>query len=179
VRLVDLVTKIASTLIRRGAGLYNPLGLMFDHGKNLIITNLHYISQYNLQSGALVNLTGSLSDGFSDGPLSQAKFYVPLELLSLTESIILVTDDINKRVRLINMATGTVSSICTGATGTVDGSTNVCQLRSSASLLVKHGLIYIGEYTAIRTLPFCKHDFGLPTKLLKRTCSIRYYTSKI
>jgi hypothetical protein len=70
------------------------------------------------------------------------------------------------------MATNTVSSICTGAAGTVDGPADGCKLSILHCLLVTEGQIYIGHYAAIRTIT-CKYDKAAQAVSLRKLYTIR------
>lgn len=175
-RNINVFTKITTTVIHPSSGLSLAEGLAFDfHNANLIISNRHYVSKYNLVSQSLTNLTNITGWGYAGPSFSVAKFNYPSGLVTLTENLILVADDDNRRVRVLNLAEQTISSICSGSNGSLDGSTNHCQLRQPHSFLVTDDMIYIGQEKAIRAMPYCKFfikTFGAPNSIiaLKTKC---------
>ena len=67
-------------------------------------------------------LTGSPKPGFADGPLSSALFNQPAGLLCLPNDQIAVDDEGNSRIRLIDLKSGTVSTLAgNGTDGINDG----------------------------------------------------------
>jgi hypothetical protein len=152
-RIVNMNTRVTSTLISQVNEFYRLKVAAFDcAGENLIITHNHYVSKFNLKSKTLVEITGSRNYGFSDGSLNQARFYWPYGLFPLSDSVTLVADNENSRMRIINKSNDSVSSICTGARGSSDGSSSTCTLDRPRALHVHHGVAYIGQYQAIRKL---------------------------
>ena len=154
VRQVNILTRITETLIRRAAGLNNPTGITYDPlGQYLAISNRHFIADKRNGSEALVNVVGSSSSGFADGDASDVKFNCPRELVFLSDDLRLIADEGNNRLRVLNTASGSVSSVCSGSYSTVDGTALTCGLYYPHSLMVQDGLIYVGQYLAIRTIP--------------------------
>lgn len=156
VRQVDLITRVVTTFIGQAAGLKNFGSMTFDpFEETLLISNSSYIAQYNLTSGDLSSIGGS--EGYQDGELRNAKFGFVIDMVFVTNSVVLVADYYHYRVRVVNLAAGRADSICTGVYGRRDGPADSCELKVLYSLLVKDGQIYVGEDESIRTLP-CKSD---------------------
>ena len=74
--------------------------------------NTHQILSYELATAQLMTLTGSKGErGAKDGSLSEATFDAP-EGLALGDGVLYVADTNNHRIRSINLANGTVRSLC-------------------------------------------------------------------
>lgn len=155
IREIDIKKKTTKTLVRKG--LKRPMGITFDSTKrNLLITNLHYLSKYHFGTKIVTKLTGSKTKGFADGALDEAMFESPSDAIFLTKNVILVADQHNHRLRVIDIDKNSVSSICTGFDAVdADGSIRTCKTTDPSSLLAHDGFIYIGQDSAIRTLQ-CK-----------------------
>lgn len=152
-RQVEIATRITTTIIR--SNLTHPIGVAFGFTqKNLLISNSNYISGYDLTSRNLVNITGSAKFGFKDGKLNESLFDEPFEMISLSDDVTLVIDQFNNRLRVINTAVDSVTSICTGMWADIDGSPQTCAIIHPFSLLQTEKLIYVGEIAAIRTLAY-------------------------
>lgn len=153
VRQVNLITRLTITLISQSNGLSYPRGLTYDiDSDSILISTDHKVSRYSFTSQTLTTVAGGSSTGFRDGTLSSALFNGPQELIILSSSVTLVADRGNRRLRVVNSATGEVESICTGTEGDTDGAAQNCQLNDPSSLLVNGTIIYIGQYGRIRTL---------------------------
>lgn len=149
---INLLTRSYVRLI--STGLNGTLGMSFDvKGENLLITNAHYVINYNVASKTHTNLTGSHKSGYRDGQLNDTLFYSPHDLISLPGNISLVADTDNFRLRLIDGTNDLVTTICNGAWQTTDGNSQTCGMNSPYSLFRGEDIIFIGEFRAIRILP--------------------------
>lgn len=153
VRYVNLITREVSTLLVDH--LNNPLTVTYDFTReDLLIVDSHRVLRYNLCTQSLTVLSDTTKAGYSEGELSlPVKFNYPIEVLALSGSIILVVDRGNDRLRVINTTSVTGSSICTGHDYTIDGDIDKCALRSPKCLLLLDGVLYVGQYQAVRALP--------------------------
>lgn len=159
VRLINIFTWVTETLIKPSDGLNYPSGLAYDFsGEKLLISNYHYISEYSYREHATVNISGNASHGYSDGPLSEARFHHPMELVSLTPTVTLVADQDTHRLKLIDMISHSVTSFCTGGWGNPNNSD--CALESPRSIMEHDGFLFIGQERAIRFLP-CKSNLAV------------------
>jgi DNA-binding beta-propeller fold protein YncE len=110
----------------------------------------HTISALDLGSGAITRIGGNGGAGFSgdNGPALQASFNFPAAL-ALANNNLFVSDQMNNRVRLINLATGTVTTFAgTGAiaytgNGRAAGETSVW--RPTALAVSDFGFLYIAD----------------------------------
>lgn len=161
VRLVDIVTRLTTTYIQQWAGLAKPKNMAYDFSmENVLVTNQSSIKKFSLETGIVESVAGFDYGAFTDGPLQHSKFNRPGGLISLSQNLILIADEFNNRIRVINTADNAVQSFCTGASGTVNGTVQTCQLNYPVSLARGRENIYIGQYGAIRSL-FCKFDRAL------------------
>lgn len=141
-RLVDLASKITSTIFSQTSGLSYPKKMAYDFsGKNLIITNGYDLQKYDLHQNTLSLITGK-----------NALQHWPRELLILSKNLILVTDEHHHKLQLMNLDNGSKSSICCGTASLLDGSVKSCQLNYPFSLMIRGDTIYVGQIGAIRTI---------------------------
>lgn len=156
IKQIDTITKVWVTLLPISTGLYGPTSIHYDElGENLLITDRHSILRYSFNTELLTRVSGSQRPGFTDGDLIRARFLYPHDIVPLSTVTYLVADRYNNRLRVINTANNTVSSICTGTSGTLDGSIDSCNLDNPLSLLLHNGQIYVGQQYVITVLP-CK-----------------------
>ena len=159
VRLVNLMTRNTTTLI--SSGLHLPRGITVDwNGKNLLVMNSNYMIEYNILSKTLLSVTGVTEGGDSDGNLKQARYYEPCELVPLSPDIIIVADRANNKIKVVNRADDSVSSICSGDNTNRDGPAQSCATYDPNSLLVTGRTIYVGGARGIRTLT-CELNYSL------------------
>lgn len=135
-------------------GLKFPTGMTYCWGyANCVLTvNEHFISSYNFDTRNVTLIAGDASPGHADRELKMSKFYYPIGIVTLSPHIILVTDYSNRRLRILNISSDSVSSFCRGYTGSEDGPSWTCSLNYPISLLKKNGTLYIGEKGAIRMI---------------------------
>lgn len=155
VRIVDLITRETSTLIPQSQGLISPKGIACNLvTNNLFIVDDHSIWKYNLRTQSLKKISGSGTTGNIDGSLSEARFNSLRKVIVLSEDIILVSSRVNQKLRVVNFADNSVSSICTGSAGTANGNTDFCELNVPYGLLLSEGRrLLVGQTGSIRTVP--------------------------
>lgn len=176
IRQIDIITLRTTTFIDQAAGLHLPLGIAYNRKKDhlLFSGNNKIISSYNLQSNSHSLIAGS-TVGFSDGSLSEAKFSNPRELIALSDTVIIITDSKNHRLRVIDTTLNSTFSICTGTEATKNGPVESCETNYPAAVIIRDGVIYIGQIGAIRSLRCMFHtkyykivlfcDFNVQTKI--------------
>lgn len=129
---------------------------------SVLISSRRHISNYDPHTQKLSRITGASIEGFSDGDLKVARFNRLNELIRLTESVSVITDEYNNRLRVVNTALDSVTSICVGDEGTADGPIESCCLNGPLSLLVRNKVLYVGQWKAIRALP-CEYNIHVKT----------------
>jgi hypothetical protein len=154
-RQIDLVTRRVTTIkdTRISTGIIKPKRLSYDINKfDILLSSEHSLAKYNEQLKSLTLIAGNTSIGSSDGALSTAMFKFPSEILSLTEKITLVAGNDHNRLHIRNTSSETVTYICTGYAGTVDGEVESCRLRFPRSLLLLNNTLFIGQKRSIRSI---------------------------
>lgn len=153
VRVVDMTSRVTTTLISSSSGLSSPTGIAFDYlGENLLISSVFRISKYNMKSHTLTNLTGGLHGGFQNGTLAEARFDHLAELTLLAPGIWLTADEYNKNYRVVNVNQNSVGSICPNLATTLNlpDSLVACYfVNSPMSLLAHDGIAYLGLWGSI------------------------------
>ena len=137
IRSLNLVSGNVSTFAGSGvsgfldgpalqAQFSSPSGISLDQstGNIYIADTYNYrIRLLNVTSGDISTIAGNGMFGFSDGPALQAELGIAFGIaFESSNGIIFFTDQGNNRVRIVNMASGTVSTIAgTGTPGFLDG----------------------------------------------------------
>ena len=116
IRELDLATMTVSTLIQLRPTSYFglPARLTLDPSEeNIYFSGSSMLAKVNIATKALTLLTPITSEtGFKDGALSTAKINNPSEIIFLNDDTILIADALNQRLRVINLKTSSISSIC-------------------------------------------------------------------
>ncbi|KAF6026620.1 hypothetical protein EB796_015069 [Bugula neritina] len=116
----------------------------------LRVSGTDFITSYGIVAGT----TDNALIGFQDGGLQQARFNNPLQIMAIAKNVYLVSDPENSRIRLVDLITQQVSSICTRPAPTIYGPISKCSLQSPRALLLQgHANVYIGADSEILRLP--------------------------
>lgn len=152
VRELNLITDQVDTVANL-SGIGRPLGI--DLGWNdatIFITTETSLLSIKTHDRTMELLIPSFNRGFADGPLLQAKINSPQGIMTLSRNVLLLMDTNNNRLRIIHLAFNSISSICTGGTGSQssDVRINECQIAApSTAVDVSEGEgdqdIYIGS----------------------------------
>jgi len=138
IRLIDMATKTVSTLAgrggiggdsdgsRRGSRFRNPQGVsVTPNGSTAVVADSgnHKIRLVNISTGEVRTLAGSGAEGSRDGAAGSASFRNPSDVeVTPDGSKAVVADGDNNKIRLVDMATGVVSTLAgSGAQGYRDG----------------------------------------------------------
>ena len=115
----------------------NALLLSLD-GEYVFFSWFKGVGRVNLRTKEVVFITSpdKRYHGFRDGPTERAVFERVEEMVYLSESLILMTDVRNNVLRLLNMLTNSVSTICNRGNRTITGTIETCELNFPRSLLV-------------------------------------------
>lgn len=149
VRRLNLVSGVTTTLLV--TDYKGPTGLAYDSQSNLIITAKHLVGYHSIDQQRLTVVAGNNEESFADGEFVEARFSYPRELVVLSETF-LIADEYTRRLRVVNLTSNLVTSICTGEDVTIDGLTTECGLNNPVSLLSYRNAILVGQQGAIRTL---------------------------
>lgn len=142
---INIVTDDSQVLVE-SAALSFPRGIVQDEQTgDLYITNENGVVKYDYTSGDLRMLSGSSAKGSEDGPLTQAQFDFPREILILAEKNLILADRNNHRLRVLDLQNNNTWSICSGVRGHKGGNFTYCEILRPDSLLVVGETLYVGE----------------------------------
>lgn len=92
-----------------------PTGIVLVKSNSLFyVTTDTQILQINCNSKGIIALTRSTVPGFKDGSFDTALFTKPFSIGVISKSVLLVTEPSSNRLRVLNLLSRTVSSICNG-----------------------------------------------------------------
>ena len=133
VRRVDAATGVITTVAGDGASGFSgdggtatsaslkfPRGLAVDAAGNLLIADEnHRVRRVDASSGIITTVAGNGTSGFSDdgGPATSASLNLPRGVAVDTSGNVYIADRSNHRVRLVDGATGTITTVA-GTTST-------------------------------------------------------------
>ncbi len=93
--------------------LQHPLGVLWDRERNCLWiadTYNHKIKRLDLATRRVDTVAGAGSPGYQDGPADQARFNEPSGL-ARADGRLFVADTNNHRIRVVDLATGAVSTL--------------------------------------------------------------------
>ena len=144
-------THTVSTLISRSAGLYRPYKLGLNN-VTLYITSYAILYEFDMIKGGPLKVVTGGRVGYADGDFSTAQFNNLQGVVTLYDYILILIDTHNNRLRLLNLESKTVSSLCAGG---------VCEIIAPQSIGFKldndsNNTIYIGRNGSIDAVD-CKY----------------------
>ena len=163
IRVFDLTQRTVSTLINlRNAGFMGfARNIALDPSEqNIYVSSHSMLAKVNLDTKTYTAVTPTTFDrGFKDGPLSTAAVSSPSEIIFLNDNTILISDELNQRLRVIDLKTSTISSICSpsnpsGSRG-ADGDIRSCTFAFSLEALLyrpERNQVLIGVNEGLRQL---------------------------
>jgi len=127
-----------------------PRGVIVDDKANVLyVCDNHCIRRVSLDNGAVDTLAGGTSDGFADRPKEEARFSAPTGLCLVEDNtVLLIADTANHRIRALNLADGSVTTFCgQGKAGITEGKREECLLfyPRSVALNQADGCVYIAD----------------------------------
>lgn len=151
IRVLDLNTTVVTTLLKTGYS--HPHGLSFaKNEKVLYFTQHHSIGRIDLNTRAIVNITGTGFPGRRNGRFNDASFSIPWGIIMLNDDILLLADSTNDLLRIVDKGQKWVRSICSGLGVSADDDLIKCALNEPISLLHHNGVLYIGSQYKIRNI---------------------------
>jgi WD40 repeat protein len=136
-------------------GLGRPRGLIvLADGRIAVADRMHQVVELIDPSTGAVTLLAGANDqaGYADGVGAAARFSGPYGIAVRADGKLLVTDNVNQRVRLIDVATGATSTFAgTGTAGYADGPLATATFNLPQSIAVhSSGDIYVTDTTNYR-----------------------------
>jgi DNA-binding beta-propeller fold protein YncE len=171
VRLINVATGAVTTIAGSGSAAFadgigsaasfnRPYGVAYSpDGSTIAVADLHNhrVRLINVATGAVTTIAGSGSAAFADGTGSAASFNSPARVAySPDSSTIAVVDRSNQRVRLINVATGAVTTIAGSGSDTFADGTG-----SAASFNSPPGVAYSPDGSTIAVADMKNHRVRL------------------
>lgn len=124
---------------------------------DLFMVNNHGVVRYDYGRKSLTVISGTIGrrgGGFVDGSFTSSLFRYPWDLTLLTASTLVIADSQNGRLRILNMTSGTSSSICSGSAQVhSDGNLDNCTMNQPSSVMLFNNTLYVGERGHIRIIP--------------------------
>lgn len=134
---------------RRQAQFFAPSDIAVSSNLTLYITDTYNFAIRKITpNGTVETLAGSGEQGHRDGRALSAAFKLPLSIaLGPDESLLYVADFFGHRIRQIDIATGSVSTLAgSGKAGFIDGSLEEARFNKPAGIAVgSEGAIYIAD----------------------------------
>jgi sugar lactone lactonase YvrE len=145
VRVLDLAAKTVTTLAGSGTKGFKDgaaADAQFNIPKGLVVAGGKvYVADYYshrirvIHGGKVETFAGDGKAGGTDGPLKTAQFHNPHSLALSNDGRILVADKIGNRIRRIDPAAGTVTTLAGGAKGSKNGSCSAAQFNGPSGLV--------------------------------------------
>ena len=107
------------------ARLNGPFDLAFDPGGRLVFADTfnHRVRRIDLTTGTIETVAGSGQPGFAGdgGPAPQARLHEPYGLAIAPDSGLFIVDRLNRRVRRVDPASGTIATVAGDGRAASDG----------------------------------------------------------
>ncbi len=159
IRKIELSTVTVSTVAGDGSAAFNdatgtsaqfnfPTGMTTD-GTNLYVADRinHRIRKIDIATSAVTTLAGNGSAGFMDGVGTGAQVSFPAGVTT-DGTYVYVADTSNNRIRRIDIATQTVTTIAGDGTGaSVDGTGTGAQFSQPAGIAMDGTNLYVSDRT--------------------------------
>jgi YD repeat-containing protein len=125
----------------------SPEGLAVAADGTIYIADTHnHVIRQLTAAGTVSTLAGTGLAGYADGAGGSAQFDTPRSLTRRPDGTLVIGDEGNNRVRLLDPATGTVSTLAgSGTRGFADGPAATAQFASLAGVAANGGGIYVAD----------------------------------
>ena len=127
----------------------NPYGVAFAPNGNIYVADTYNqrIRVTNPTTGQVTTLAGTGTEGFADGPGTNAQFNNPYGVAVAPNGTVYVADRFNNRIRATNPATGEVTTLAgNGTQGFADGPGNTAQFNDPTGVAVApNGTVYVAD----------------------------------
>lgn len=125
-----------------------PCDIVFDGNNSFYVSDFenNRIKKINVTTGAVTNYAGTGAADFADGAVASAKFNGPAGL-AIANNKLYIADQTNMRIRVIDLATNTVSTLAgDGSFGNTDGAAASAQFKFPLDVAVANdGAVYVCE----------------------------------
>jgi len=162
IRAIDLSSTQVTTIAGPGFGAADgpaadarfnePEGLAFDTSQRILYiadTGNNEIRKLDLTAQVVTTLAGATSPGFADGALNAARFDAPQGVaLSADGGKLYVADSGNNAIRVVDLASGNVSTLAGGSSGHNDGTGTAAQFNDPTGLALDATgkILYVSDY---------------------------------
>lgn len=153
IRELNTVLVVVKTFFKGDDRFYPSCIAQHSVTGDLYITSSSQIFFLTYKDKSLTLLAGSQSQtGFNDGPFAESLFNYPKDILLNNDHQLVIADNLNNRLRIMDLQEKTTSSVCSGRTGHSDGSLKDCTLYHPSSLMIAYNDLYVGERGRIRRI---------------------------
>lgn len=129
-----------STIVKSDSTLIRPQSATQDSRTgDLFVTVPHSVVRYDYATGKLETIAGSSQTGNNDGSLSSARFSSPFGIALLAYNQLVLADKKNNRLRLLDLNTNSVSTICPREHSFSD----ICSLSYPQSIMIHGNTMYV------------------------------------
>ena len=149
VRAVDVGTGSISTFAESNFSC-SVKGLTQDKAGNVFLTCGNKIYMISYCTRRFTVISGADSNGFTDGSLVDARFYLPQNLFFVANYTLLVADRLNYKLRWIDLSAGTVAS-----SNACRGANDYCK---PSSLLLTDDALFLGSDTDTMQKFTCQYN---------------------
>lgn len=143
VRSIDLNTLNVTTLIPPGPYAYYGI-VKNSETRDLYMTITHGVVHYDYIHKTTERISGSSVSGSNDAGFSNLGFNSPRGITFLSKDVLVVADQMNHKLRVLDLSSNTSSSICSGIQGQQEGNVTSCRLSEPLAVMVVGDTLYVG-----------------------------------
>lgn len=148
IRQLNIITRHVQTLVK-GNGLNAPSALAYDFKKeNLLISNLDFITNYNLLDGSLTVIADKNLSGFSNVDLPTFELGYLRDILPISDTALLVAENGNNGLMIFDLKSKAATKLCLNYNKTAVEATS-CLTTYFYSMARKDNFIYVGQLDSI------------------------------
>ena len=148
IRILDLVSGIASNFAVSGVTLNAPVGLAVDLSGNLWVTDAHRLLKITSQGAATV-MAGNGSSGDVDGTVGTSRLNSPHGISIDGAGDVYIADRMNHKVKVYNPASGILSTMAgSGTAGNTQGQDGTAQFNEPVAVYAYGDgtLVHVADY---------------------------------
>ena len=114
-----------------------------SNAKAVLMTGNSSIARFQFPD-SVTRISGAAESGFQDGTLENALFNGTSSIVAIRRGVYIVADSENHRLRVVDLVSGKVSSICSGIAGYKPGTVAECNLDRPYALFYLEDTLYVG-----------------------------------